>query len=247
MNSNKLLTTSTSSIGFEHETIPSSKTHSLCNRPICIGEKYNHNISRSHDHVWNWDVSEEQELFEDRYNFRFENSSRNSLLTHPRKIDLVVRKNETARRRQRAIFNRQSAQNIDIKLRRNLKHSKLFKSKEITSKINKVSEHLDTTTKDRIIKQILSGNFDLENYVQKLNKKSTNYYINTPSKWPSMQRSECKHVFSDSQDDTKDILTKLRYIQVPPVSFGLNVEDILTTSDKELNQLVSLKKLAPFK
>ena len=38
-----------------------------------------------------------------------------------------------------------------------------------------------------------------------------------------------------------------RYKEVQPDSFGLAVEDILGLQDKELNQIVGLKKLAPYR
>ena len=38
-----------------------------------------------------------------------------------------------------------------------------------------------------------------------------------------------------------------RYKEVQPDSFGLAVEDILGLEDKDLNQVVGLKKLAPYR
>ncbi|KAF5829462.1 hypothetical protein DUNSADRAFT_16043 [Dunaliella salina] len=41
--------------------------------------------------------------------------------------------------------------------------------------------------------------------------------------------------------------TRFRYKQVPANTFGLSAEDLLTRDDKELNQIVGLKKLAPYR
>ena len=38
-----------------------------------------------------------------------------------------------------------------------------------------------------------------------------------------------------------------RYKEVPADTFGLNVGDILSLDDKELNQVVGLKVLAPYR
>uniref|UniRef100_A0A7S3VJ15 Kri1-like C-terminal domain-containing protein n=1 Tax=Dunaliella tertiolecta TaxID=3047 RepID=A0A7S3VJ15_DUNTE len=41
--------------------------------------------------------------------------------------------------------------------------------------------------------------------------------------------------------------TRFRYKQVPANTFGLSAEDLLIRDDKELNQIVGLKKLAPYR
>ncbi|CAD6338341.1 unnamed protein product [Miscanthus lutarioriparius] len=51
----------------------------------------------------------------------------------------------------------------------------------------------------------------------------------------------------DYEDTIGDIKTRFKYKQVKPNSFGLSAYDILTVDDKDLNQYVSIKKLAPYR
>lgn len=44
-----------------------------------------------------------------------------------------------------------------------------------------------------------------------------------------------------------DIACRFKYQTVPKATFGLGIEDVLMTDDKELNQMVSIKKLAPYR
>lgn len=51
----------------------------------------------------------------------------------------------------------------------------------------------------------------------------------------------------DYEDMIGDLPTRFRYRGVKPNTYGLDVADILTADDKELNQHVSIKKLAPYR
>lgn len=51
----------------------------------------------------------------------------------------------------------------------------------------------------------------------------------------------------DYEDTIGDIKTRFKYKQVKPNSFGLSTYDILASDDKDLNQYVSVKKLAPYR
>ncbi|KAJ7555504.1 hypothetical protein O6H91_05G042100 [Diphasiastrum complanatum] len=51
----------------------------------------------------------------------------------------------------------------------------------------------------------------------------------------------------DYEDMIGDMPTRFKYHQVQPNTYGMTSEEILTTDDKELNQYVSIKKLAPYR
>lgn len=51
----------------------------------------------------------------------------------------------------------------------------------------------------------------------------------------------------DYEDTIGDLKTRFKYAKIPPNRYGLSTTEILALDDKELNQFVSLKKLAPYK
>lgn len=51
----------------------------------------------------------------------------------------------------------------------------------------------------------------------------------------------------DYEDTVGDLKTRFKYAKIPPNRYGLSTAEILALDDKELNQFVSMKKLAPYK
>ncbi|TVU19921.1 hypothetical protein EJB05_36103, partial [Eragrostis curvula] len=51
----------------------------------------------------------------------------------------------------------------------------------------------------------------------------------------------------DYEDTIGDLKTRFKYKQVQPNSFGLSTVEILQSDDRDLNQYVSMKKLAPYR
>ncbi|KAI4297090.1 hypothetical protein L6164_036997 [Bauhinia variegata] len=51
----------------------------------------------------------------------------------------------------------------------------------------------------------------------------------------------------DYEDTIGDLKTRFKYTKTKPNRYGLTPEELLTVDDKELNQYISLKKLAPYR
>ena len=51
----------------------------------------------------------------------------------------------------------------------------------------------------------------------------------------------------DFEDSIGGLRTRFKYKQVPAQNFGLSAEDVLRLSDKDLNQVVGMKRLAPYR
>eukprot|EP00798_Chlamydomonas_sp_ICE-L_P001660 gene1660-33055_t len=51
----------------------------------------------------------------------------------------------------------------------------------------------------------------------------------------------------DYEDTVGGLRTRFRYKQVPSQQFGMSLEDVLRHSDKELNQVIGMKRLAPYR
>uniref|UniRef100_A0A0A9ZG18 Protein KRI1 homolog n=1 Tax=Lygus hesperus TaxID=30085 RepID=A0A0A9ZG18_LYGHE len=72
---------------------------------------------------------------------------------------------------------------------------------------------------------------------------------------PTEKRREILHTIIDSNVEKLDTMnkedvrlgTRFNYIQVPENDYGIDIVDILNSTDQELNTKVSLKYLAPYR
>ena len=62
-----------------------------------------------------------------------------------------------------------------------------------------------------------------------------------------MERLLEEYYALDAEDVVGGVACRFRYRTVAPAQYGLGVEDVLTLSDKDLNQVVGLKRLAPYR
>ncbi|KAK9809843.1 hypothetical protein WJX72_000250 [[Myrmecia] bisecta] len=66
------------------------------------------------------------------------------------------------------------------------------------------------------------------------------------------ERSEVQRILEeyhklDCEDHIGDLACRFHYKSVPAADYGLQVEDIMSLSDKDLNQVVGMKRLAPYR
>uniref|UniRef100_J3M8C5 Kri1-like C-terminal domain-containing protein n=1 Tax=Oryza brachyantha TaxID=4533 RepID=J3M8C5_ORYBR len=83
-------------------------------------------------------------------------------------------------------------------------------------------------TNGKAISQKMKGKISLKDKVE-LEKEMEEYYK------------------LDYEDTIGDLKTRFKYKQVKPNTFGLSTYEILASDDKDLNQYVSMKKIAPYR
>lgn len=86
--------------------------------------------------------------------------------------------------------------------------------------------------------EVAAGGADAEG--NKFSKKAM-------KKWrQALQKKMDEYLKLDAEDFVAGMPTRFRYKPVPPNLYGLKLEEILLLEDKELNQVVSIKKMAPY-
>ena len=67
-------------------------------------------------------------------------------------------------------------------------------------------------------------------------------------RWKKELQQKMDEFYSlDYEDFVDGLPTRFQYKEVAPSNYGLTTREILTLDDKDLNQIVSLKKLAPYR
>ncbi|EEY69052.1 uncharacterized protein PITG_05226 [Phytophthora infestans T30-4] len=192
---------------------------------------------------------EKAEEFEHTYNFRFEEQG-SSLSGKERKALERQKKEEE------------------------LRHLKNLKQAEIEQKLKKVARLMGEAEGTAGLKpEDLEGDFDPEEYDKRMQAVFDEQYydendddMEKPT-WdeeedkelfgglPKMKIEEMQHekqkymdeLYSlDYEDLIGDIKCRFKYRQVQNNDFGLTVDEIMAADDKELKQLVSLKRMAPY-
>jgi len=83
----------------------------------------------------------------------------------------------------------------------------------------------------------------------KEDKQQENVYSKRALKrWKKELQQKMDEFYSlDYEDFVDGLPTRFQYKEVAPSNYGLTTREILTLDDKDLNQIVSLKKLAPYR
>jgi len=105
---------------------------------------------------------------------------------------------------------------------------------------------------DKDTDEIINGFNDTENILEKVHEKNVK---NLEEKLGDDDNSEKKIALDDYlneyyqldyEDLIGDLPTRFKYRQVKPNTYGLTLEELLELEDKDLNEIVSLKKIAPY-
>eukprot|EP00198_Chlamydomonas_reinhardtii_P001016 XP_001690351.1 predicted protein [Chlamydomonas reinhardtii] len=203
-----------------------------------------------------------------KYNFRYEEPGADRIITHPRNVEGTVRKEDDRRKRQRdAKKARQEA--AEAEAREEVKRMKNLKKQEIESKLDKLRNVAGVAAPAATsLDDVLEGDFDPEEWDKKMAAAFNDDYYDDdegdgkqaggqkkkradPAEL-ARQRNELQRLLEDYykldyEDNVAGIKTRFRYKPVDPSTFGLSVDDILRLDDKSLNQVVGIKRLAPYR
>ncbi|MCD9644494.1 hypothetical protein HAX54_032719 [Datura stramonium] len=107
--------------------------------------------------------------------------------------------------------------------------------------IENEGDHEQTTDDDKG-----KGSGDDDEVAEEGKRKKKGKQSNTAMKEVREQLME-EYYKLDYEDTIGDLKTRFKYMPVKAKRFGLNPEEVLMMDDKELNQYVSLKKIAPYR
>ena len=205
---------------------------------------------------------DEMENFEASYNFRFEQKGATTVATHAR--DATSMRKEVNARSVKRQKKKQDLDLLEVQKLAELQRLKHEKRKELSKKMALLREaagaEVDLEEDD--------DDFDPEKHDQRMAKAfDESYYEDQDHLFKELQldhdaeealaKLELRGKIIDLDDDVnsaksdddepkKKKKSAFRYMSVPADDFGLSTEDILETEDKDLNQLVTLKKIAPY-
>jgi protein KRI1 len=127
-----------------------------------IGDENGGNGSDAEDVEEDEAALEAAEAYEAEYNFRFEEPGGTSLVTHPRQLEGIVRKEDDKRKRKRAEKAQRKAEEEEGR-RTELKRLKNLKKGEIMNKLSELQAVAGAAApKAEVLDQLLGGDFDPE-------------------------------------------------------------------------------------
>lgn len=223
---------------------------------------------------------QKQDEFEQKHNFRFEESGSTKVQTFPREIDDSLRRKKSKRAEQR----KRKADRLQIEKQKRLEElQKLqnLKQRQINEKIA-IIQKVAGCDASEISKFIdLDADFDDEKFDEQMQSLfNSKFYENDEGdEYPDIEfvedyeieepfenkdiEEEAKTVVSDIisakkeleglyEQNFEDLLgdssgTRFKYISVPKHDFGLSTKKVLELDEQTLNQMISLKKLAPYR
>ena len=216
---------------------------------------------------------QQEEEYEIKHNFRFEEPDSQYLIGHSRDIIQGVRRKDEKRKIARQLVNERK-ESEKLKKREELKRLKNLKRKEIERKLQEIRKNAGDETLNFDLD--LDEEFDPNKWDEKMGNVFNNEYydryeVKKDGKKPKkpkfkteipemddnestmdkekerLQKYTDEYFQLDYEDLIQDLPVRFKYAQVEPNDYSLKLEEILQAEDEQLNELISLKKLAPFR
>ncbi|KAI9298840.1 hypothetical protein K502DRAFT_339144 [Neoconidiobolus thromboides FSU 785] len=218
---------------------------------------------------------EKAETFEQEYNFRYEEPNAHQLVSFPRNVETSLRtkvskkKKQRERKKERKELEKKKEEE-EVRRQKNIKMTEIKNTIEELKKVTK-----DPTIDINTLEKELDVDFDPNTYDSKFtNKFNDDYYQagesdnekpvfdddidigdleaqQTPEEVEKVKQEAMKLLGElykmDYEDKIDDLETRFKYRKVDKFSGGLEPVDILLAEEKDLNQIVPLRELAPYR
>ncbi|CDF40101.1 unnamed protein product [Chondrus crispus] len=220
------------------------------------------------------DFEDKAEDFEAQYNFRFEDPDGAQVVSHARTVADSMRRPDDRRKKAREARKLRKQQEKLVKTEE-IKHLKNLKRKEVKARLLAIQEaagdgvdvsgiDLDADFDPDQFNRQMESKFGDEYYSQKDEdmKQITKEGLATATE-KRLEAKESEEVSKDLREDVnrlmdeyynldyEDIVAgvpmRFNYKKVDPEAFNMTAEEVLRMEDKELNRIVSMKYLAPYR
>ncbi|KFM23769.1 Protein kri1 [Auxenochlorella protothecoides] len=201
---------------------------------------------------------QQAERYEHKYNFRFEYPGSETLVTHPRQIEGTVRKEDDRRKRRRAEKAARLAAQEEERAAE-MRRLKNLKKEEVNARLREIQAVAGGTAPPAELLQALADDeFDPDEYDRQMAAAYGEDFYEAEEEDPEALEAEYEKqlealAFGSGTDDDdaggsdQRPTSATTYKGVDAQSFGLSSSEILAMADKELNQVVGLKLLAPYR
>ena len=236
---------------------------------------YDEIVQQHHDDE-DEEAVEKADAFEAEYNFRFEQQGSSHIVTYARDLPDVMRRKDTSRAEKRK-QKKEEKKSEKKKKQEELKRLKNLKMEEIRKKLDQINQlaggeisafkeqDLEQDFDPLDYDQKMSAAFDESYYALEDPTKKPVFdddidigdiiphgeNMASDEMKPQLQKQVEKDLEEYYQLDYEDIIDDLpvrfKYRKVDADDYGLKPEEILQADDTELNQVISLKKLAPYR
>ena len=214
---------------------------------------------------------QQEEEYEIKHNFRFEEPDSQYVIGHSRDIIQGVRRKDDKRKIARQLV-KERKESEKLQKREELKRLKNLKRKEIERKLQEIKknagdeklnfdldleEEFDPNKWDEKMGNVFNSEYYDRYEVKKDGKKPKKPKFKTEipdmddnkttMEKERLQKYTDEYFQLDYEDLIQDLPVRFKYAQVESNDYSLKLEEILQAEDEQLNELISLKKLAPFR